>query len=193
VSLDALRRIRTLKLPPGDKLTLMILTTYASRDGSNAFPSVRLLAAQSSCTDRAVQQRLARLRAAGYLEVQSPARQHRPTTYRVVVPKESRGERDFTPGMQSGTNGHSPLGVDAQSEMNGDSPLGVVRGESQASRGEPAFASEVNGGSPDQKRDLDSDQRRKSIAQLSTERSPEYQHDISADEIPEDAYYIRFD
>ena len=150
MSIDALRRIRALRLSPGEKLTLMILATYADRDNSNAFPSVKRLAEESGCTERAVQQRLARLRRAGYLEVQTPARQHRPTTYRVVVPNESRGELGFTPKARPG--------------VNGDSPLGTVRGENRTARGELGFAPGVNGGSPDQYRDLSIDQKDRSAA-----------------------------
>ena len=149
VSIDALRRIRALRLPPGDKLTLMIIATYADRDDSNAFPSVRLLAEQSGCTERAIQQRLARLRRGGYLEVQTPARQHRPTTYR-VVPNEARGEPEFAPEAQPG--------------VNGDSPLGTFRGEARTARGEREFAPGVNGGSPDQYRDQSTDQKDKPAA-----------------------------
>ena len=173
MSIDALRRIRTLTLPPGDKLTLMILATYANRDGLNAFPSVTRLAEECRCTARAVKQRLARLRQAGYLVVQAPARQHHATTYRVVVPKASRGAPQFTPEGPSEVNGDAPLGTvrsapgftpDGPSEVNGDASLEPVRGESTAVRGEPTGAPGVNGGSPDLYRDQSIDQKDRSAA-----------------------------
>jgi hypothetical protein len=145
----AVRWIRALKLPAGDKLTLLVLATYADRDNANAFPGVARLATESECSVREVQRRLDRLRRRGLVEVQAPARQHRPTTYRVVVPTV-RGDRDVTPAHTSGVTSTSPL-----------ERSGVT---SETVRGDLDVAPEVTCKSPDQYRDQGTDQKSKAAA-----------------------------
>jgi hypothetical protein len=151
---DLFRRIRALKLSAGDKLTLMLVATYTDREDANAFPSVPRLANDSGCTARAVQQRLARLRRAGYLEVQAPARQHRPRTYRVVVP-DVRHESPFTPAMAS--------------EVKHGSPPTSSAVKPRSRKGEPGFASGVNAGSHDQYRDQFRDRKNTGAARRTAE------------------------
>jgi hypothetical protein len=131
----------------------MILATYTNRENANAFPKVATLASHCGCTERAIQQRLRRLRLAGYLEIQAPGRLQRATTYRVVVP-DSRNETPFPVATPSRVNAGSP-----------QSPSGV---NSRSLRGEPRFAPGVNGSSHDLYRDQYRDQRTTGAARRST-------------------------
>lgn len=76
-----------------DKIVLVALADNAWEDGSNAWPSVRVLAGKSGFSERTVQRSLQRLVAAGYVSVQLEAqpKKSRPTTYRLDLsrPPES--------------------------------------------------------------------------------------------------------
>lgn len=70
-------------LPRTEKFTLLCLADFASDDGSRIFPSVAVIAAKTSTSERAVQRAINTLTALGILEVVAEAKFHRPREYRI--------------------------------------------------------------------------------------------------------------
>src|SRR5262245_46521529 len=99
-------QFRQHRMPPLDKLVLVMLTLYARSDGSHAFPSVGTLSSNCGLSEREVQRRLRRLTQAGYVEVQRRAGQHRPTCYRILP---HRGDDTVTPQEAPEVTLPSPL------------------------------------------------------------------------------------
>jgi DNA-binding transcriptional ArsR family regulator len=74
-----------------DKVVLVALADNAWEDGSNAWPSVKLLSEKTGLSERTVQRSLRRLVDAGYIAVQEEAQpsRFRPTVYRVDLSRPS--------------------------------------------------------------------------------------------------------
>ena len=83
--------VKSARLPPlrckvnTAKSILLVLADCADDDGANAWPSVATIGDQMGLSRRTVQGVLGQLVAAGVLEVQAKATQHRPTIYRLNV------------------------------------------------------------------------------------------------------------
>src|SRR5688572_9962673 len=72
-------------LPHPDKLVLVKLADNAHADGHCARPSIRTIARQCDLSERAAQNALRRLQAAGVIAEEKPATATSPTTYRIVL------------------------------------------------------------------------------------------------------------
>lgn len=97
----------------GTLLVLLAMADWANDDGGHIFPRIETLAKKARLSERGTQYALARLKRDGTLEQTSPARQHRPAEYRIVLEKlgcsictpEARGAIGDNPGVQSATPG----------------------------------------------------------------------------------------
>jgi hypothetical protein len=81
---------KTMKHRPRLKLVLLSLADYAHDDGSNAFPAVATIAAECESSPRTIEGvhgALATLKAAGFIELQEPAKQRRPAVWRLNLPR----------------------------------------------------------------------------------------------------------
>lgn len=72
------------ELPQGQKFVLLAMADHANDEGRNAYPSIARLAERCSVDQRTVQRTLRALEASGYLVVERAAKQHSPTSYRVI-------------------------------------------------------------------------------------------------------------
>ena len=84
MSVKVINACKSVDVPPTAKLVLFMLAEHAHDDGSNAFPSVGLIAWETGLSERAVRNSLRTLEGAGVIEVAAKSTRRRPTTYRVV-------------------------------------------------------------------------------------------------------------
>lgn len=124
VSVHVSSAVWRLQLESGLKIVLLKLADCADDQGRNAFPSVGRIARECCMHERSVQRALRRLEAAGLLEVQAGASQHRPTTYRVRTDRgvtlsplnEGPGVTAEAPGVTSGAPGVTAVSPDPSLE-----------------------------------------------------------------------------
>jgi hypothetical protein len=86
---------------PAVRLVLLKLADCAHDHGGGAFPSVRRLAKDCGLNPATVQRSLTWLREEGWIEVEEEARQHRPTTWRLLF--DQRGQRTQNAYTENGS------------------------------------------------------------------------------------------
>jgi hypothetical protein len=156
-SIMTITAITRLDLPPGEKLTLLVLAVFTDRDNGNAFPSVEVLAERSGCSVRMVQYRLGRLVEAGYVAIESFGGGRRPRTYRLTT--------TISGGAMGCTPDESETQIGPQRGATDCTPDGAADGrgvQSETSRGATDCTAGVQPIAPDQYIDQYKEQRSRS-------------------------------
>jgi hypothetical protein len=154
VAADVLRA--RLGLGTQAKMILLGLAEHARNDGSEAWPSVRTLAAYAECHERTVQRHLRTLEAAGLVRMQREARGSQPRCWKIslsaltaltpsrgdnVTPLEVGAGETYEPGALASGDAGAPGRQDVT-----PSPVGVAsrtpRGGNSSPRGDIAVSPE---------------------------------------------------